>query len=533
MSRFLAIDIDSHGLIAVSGTARAGVVKVENVLAWTDGFPPFTPETAAALGTQLKERLKSAGIAPAPVLLSIGRDRIILKELRYPPVPPADEPNIVRFQAMKELTEAADEVVIDYVPYATHPGPDRRSLAVIVDRDVVKAAHFLCGAAGWKLAAITPRPFAAAALVEQAVTAGTVSASADEAVGLLLLGPHGGEFTVVRGGDVLFTRTVPASVITSNQSLAGEMKRNLAVFSSQYPTTLLTAILIPEVAGAGRSGSLDGVLEVPIVDFDPLEGTTAEVPAALHGRFAAPIGLLTARAHAETLPINFVSPRQPKPTADPVRRQLLVGGILGGLLLVFGIGFGVLELDAAGRRMQQLTIEKMDLEAERAQLESDAKRVRLVEEWEDRPPIWLDELYDLADRFERLEDTRVTSMTASTFQPDKAGKRPASGKLEIKLGTRDPDAVTDLVSAINRDNTAKDKFYASVQKTTGGLASGGTPFNQLFTITILVNRREPEKYTRTVDAKVPVRTAAPRLGPAIPQNSEQPTRSPNPFLSRP
>ena len=117
MPNFIALDLDSQGLYAVAGDAR-GAAQATHALAWTgddgDPPPPLTAETAKALGEKLRERLRAAGIAPAPVLVSVGRDRIILKELRYPAVAPTEEPALVRFQAMKEMSEAPDDVVLDY-----------------------------------------------------------------------------------------------------------------------------------------------------------------------------------------------------------------------------------------------------------------------------------------------------------------------------------------------------------------------------------------------------------------------------------
>ena len=520
MSRFLAIDIDSHCVYLADGTARAGSVRVDRIFAWDDGLTVVSPESARAFGERLKGRLKAAGVAPAPVLLGIGRERVILKELKYPPVPPADEPNLVRFQALKDGTEAADDLVVDYIPRGDVDG-ERHATAVVVGKELVRWCQTMVAATGLKLAAITPRPFVAGAVL------GRAGVASDNVVGLLTLGQHGGEFTIVRGRDLLFARSVSAQVMASDSALVGEIKRNLAVYAAHQSDHPLSAIYIPELAGAGWADRLADRLPVAVHEFDPVLGLKSDGPAANHGRFAAPVGLLAGQAESGGLPINIVSPRKPQAEADPGRRQIVLAAVVGCLLLVVGVGLGLLELSKSTRTMRQLQLEKFDLEDAKTRLELDAKRVRLAEDWEDQTPIWLDELYDLADRFDRLEDTRVSSITGSTVRPDKGGKRPAGGRLEIKLGTRNPDSVTELVSEINRDNTADKKHYVSVQKMTNGLASGDTPYNQLFTVTIMLNRRLPGEYVRQLEATVPETTNA----PTPPTPAPRPPSN-NPFAPR-
>src|SRR5262245_42020794 len=156
------------------------------------------------LGRRLRARLQAEGIAPAPVLVCVGRDRVILKDIRFPPVPPEDEPNIVRFQAVKELTDPAEEAVIDYMIVGS-AAAERRALALIVRRELLLTYQVLCRAAGLKLAAVTPRPFATA-LCLAGVAGSTVLTPLpqppDATVAVLTTTEHWAEFCVVRDGQL-------------------------------------------------------------------------------------------------------------------------------------------------------------------------------------------------------------------------------------------------------------------------------------------------------------------------------------------
>ena len=110
MARHLAIDWDYQQLRVVAATVRGSELRLEQAAVWEEEQSPNIAE-AAALGQRLRERLKSAGLAPAPVLVCVGRDRVILREVRYPSVAAAEEPAVIRFQVLKELTDSAADVI--------------------------------------------------------------------------------------------------------------------------------------------------------------------------------------------------------------------------------------------------------------------------------------------------------------------------------------------------------------------------------------------------------------------------------------
>lgn len=503
MSRFLAIDIDPQGLHAVLGTARGGAIRIERTLSWGDDgpLPPLTVDSAKAIGEQLRDRLKAARMEGAPALVAIGRDKVILKEVRFPTVPPSEEPALVRFQATKEITDAPEDVVVDYAPTDTDAGDGRRATAVIVRKDVFAAVQAMCTAAGLKLVGVTPRPFAVAAGLTRAYATGAVPPPErpGDADAALTFGTSGGEFTVVRSGQVTFTRTIPAPVLVSEQLLLAEVRRNLAVYASQNPAQPVQAVYVAEAeAGTGGwAGRLRAALAIPVHPFDPLAGADPGIPVEVRGRFAGAAGLLAGKA-ADALPINFVSPRQPKAQADPKKRQMILAALAALLLVGAGLVYGYLTLQSAETKLANLRREKQELENELANTEVDGKRLDAVDNWSNREISWLDELFDMTDRFPKGDTVRVNEFKGAVIAPDpKTGKQVASGTIDVFMGAKTPDPTYGLRAALDRDSTnPKVKYYVGSTNTTNGQASGNTPYKEFFKLHAQINRRPPTEYTR-------------------------------------
>lgn len=497
MSRFLAIDLEASGLFVASGTVRSDAVAVEKTLAWEDSRLPLTNENATALGESFKDALKAAGIAAAPVLVSVGRDRVILKELRYPAVRPSQEPNIVRFQAMKDLSEAPDDLVLDYVPTSEANG-ERRATAFVLKKDYHAAIQAFVLAAGLKLAAITPRPFAIAAALHRVVTL----AKPEDAVAVITLGAHGGEFTVLRGDHITFTRTISAQAMANGDTLSADVKRNLAVYGGSNSRAPLAELYLAEPTSPGYLGKLRLMLPLPVQPFDPFLST--DMPGENASRFTGAVGLLALRRAAE-LPINFASPRQPRAEADPNRKALLLTALACTLLLGLGFVYGFLELNRASENLASAERQKKNAEEILTSLDADAKRLQAVDDWTKREVVWLDELYDLFDRFPDIDRARVSSFKGEALPVDRVGKQPAQAKVDVRLNTGSPDAVNALLAAFDRDNTERNKYYVNPIKTAGGLVSGTSAgaLNLLFTISTLVNHRPASDFVRQALASPP------------------------------
>src|SRR5262249_20066023 len=138
---------------------------------------------------------REAGVAAAPLLVAVGRDKLVVKEVRYPAVPPHEEPGVVRFQAVKELADA-DEVVIDYqAAEAPEPTGERTALARALKRSHLAARQAVARAAGLKLAGVTPRAFGTVACLRRTADPAPEPGTA---FAVLTVGAAGGEFVVAR-----------------------------------------------------------------------------------------------------------------------------------------------------------------------------------------------------------------------------------------------------------------------------------------------------------------------------------------------
>lgn len=536
MPRFLAIDVDGNGLHVAAANLHRGAVTIEQVASRASP-PALSVSTASDLGLAIRELLTQSGIKPAPVLLCVGRDRIIPKEVRHPPTPPADEPAVVRFQGVKELSEAGEDVTMDYVPLPPSTAGERRALAVFVRKEVVAAARTLCESAGLKLAAVTPRPFAAVAGFQNAVRSGQTQPpqSPTAPVALVNIGPAGGEFTVARGSHVGFTRSIPAAAVGNDRLLIAELRRNLTVVAGTPATPPLEAIYVAEGQDPTRESWADrlgDVLPIPVRSFDPFAGSAVaeSIPPQLRSGFAGVVGLLAARAASETLPINFATPRQPRAEVSPHRPRILVGVLVAVLILGVGALYGFLEFSKASRRVANANDEKMQIDADLSRAELDAKRLAAADEFSNREVVWLDEVYDLSDRFPDIKKMRVVEIEASALAPPpKAVAKPGApkivpknakpdpvGQLRVVVTSEEPALVDRLVDAMNRD-----KFYSSTSKSTSGLSAGSSRAQQ-FTITTQVLHRAPSQYSRKLQVSPPSKAIAAEFAdPPAPAGSEK------------
>lgn len=451
MSRLLGLDWDHGVLRLVEASALGGKVTIQRAFSWTEQVAP-NPVQAEEAGRRLRDRLKEAGVAQAPVVACIGRDRVIIRDIRYPDVPAPEVPAIIRFQAAKELTFPADETVIDYsfinVPLASG---EKRALAVILRKELLAAYETMCKVAGLRLEGLTVRPFAL--LANWQAHAAAEGQTNGEFQALLV----GNELCVSRGTELLFSRSLGGSNGNGDRSteLVGELRRSFAAYAGQFPKDPVRTLYVGDPGLLADAASLAAKLRLPVRGYEPAGAARLNGQAGEAVDFASALGLVEAVGARRPLGVDFVHPKQP-PVAGPnkKRRMALIGAAVAVPVLAVAIAYSM-AVAARNAEIQELSDRKAELQKQIKAYDDVDKRYNDIGGWADGEMVIADELYDLFAIFPDVSGIRITSVQWAALPPEapaqnkSAAPKPASVKAKVPVGTLTFVASADSLEALD------------------------------------------------------------------------------------
>jgi Tfp pilus assembly PilM family ATPase len=460
LAQLLALDWDNKEFHLVSANVTRGKVHIQQAVSWREE-EPFVAAKAEQFGQRLQEEMKKAGMTAAPLIVGLGRDRVVVKEVRYPQVTPDVEAAVVRNQIIKDVTESPDDVFLDYYPLAepTKVG-ERRALSLVVRKDVVQALQTVAKTAGLKLLAVTARPFGIAACYKRlAGSTPQVPAppSADAVAGVLTVANGWAEFCATRGRQLLFARS-----LTVGEGLLGEVRRNLAAYAGQPQLTFpRDAVQALYVCGNGENAVLRekllATLGIPVYGLDPFASQDrVDVAESNRAGFTGAVGLLDLWAADGSTPVNFVKPREAKVTTSPGKRRAITYGVLGAAAALLVVFAGYRFVSLRHEELAALRIQKLDAEKQLKDLDPEIQYLAALKEFNDGAIPWLDEIYDLTARMPYEKGFRIKQVTGNPTS-SKTAKGHYGARMEI-TGVVDGSKkkkVEDLVVAINNDSNCK------------------------------------------------------------------------------
>lgn len=513
LASWLVIDWDQDQFHVLAVQAARRSARVTAALTWTHP-EPFIPGTAERVGKALRDFLKTEKVDAAPVIVGIGRDRILLKELRFPPIALHEEAALVRFQTAKELTEAADHYAIDYVHLHTDSGPgERQIMTVAARRDIVAMLQTMCQAAGLKLHAVTPRLFGVASALAHAVQPDASPLGPTKRTVVLTLGQRWAELCFFRGEQL-----IQAQALANGPLLLSEVKRNLAVFQAQHaveidvagPECLYVFGDDPNVLASLQSG-----LSVPAVILDPLgPESRGGVATKTPGAFAGAIGLALVWSQTKAGPVNLASPKKHQAPVSVSRQRVVFYGATAAAVLLVVAGSMLYVLATKKAEVAALTRDKADKKELLDSAAQERANLDAYKEWEQTTIPWLDEVYDLTARFPSVQGFHLNSLSAQYTATTTAKKGLKDAKEKDAKDGFSPVSVINLKgsAAPGKDESAILKQLNSSMSGDPHLrASIGRLNGNEFEMKIDVAKQSTAKYDTHL--KVPPPLTAPVVAP--------------------
>jgi type IV pilus assembly protein PilM len=319
------------------GTTTPTVVRVGQVELPRDAVRDGEVAEPETVATAIRQLWSQSKFSHKDVVIGIGNQRVLVRDLELPWMPPAQIRASLPFQVADLLPVAVEDALLDYVATGSRPGDQGevlQGLLVAATKETVLANTTAVEAAGLRPVMVDLNAFALArvmargdaatrtvALLDVGARVTTLVVVADgtpQFVRILPMGGHDvtdsvaiglgisrGEAEGVKRGsgpgrdDPAREAAVAERVIASTTALVEAVRNTLIYYASTHPGAAAERVVLTG-GGAELSGfvtHLDGAIRVPVVLGHPLStltvtdgGVPSDVLAAQHA-LAVPLGL--------------------------------------------------------------------------------------------------------------------------------------------------------------------------------------------------------------------------------------------------
>jgi len=456
MPRILAIDwdrLEARALLVHSGPTGSSVAG-----AWTASLASADAQspTPREVGTRLAAVIGGAASASATTLVGVGRDQVQMVLLSLSPAPPIELPELVRFQAERELTSLGPEAALDYIPLSGDATTPHQVLAAALSASGVTEVRQLCEAVGVEPDRITLRATAAASFVAR-----RLGAAANEVSLVVNRLTDEADLTVLVGEQVVLVRTVrlpdPGEVAGRARALAGEIRRTIAAVRQQLDEQQVSRVILCGIAAeAGGAANLASDLGLTVDVFDVAENApsglakTGLSPESL-ARFAAVMGMALGEADRRPPVVDFLNVRRRAAERKFTRQHGLAVAAAAMVILCFGLLLWKRSHDLSAQiaRVNAETTARQD-EFKTQQLDRAISDAASIEKWLATDVNWLDEFDRLSTKwrpesldskkYPAAEDAVITQLIA--FRPP--GNNAVGGRIAVQAVARGPQVVATL-----------------------------------------------------------------------------------------
>lgn len=452
----VAIDWDAEQVRMVAGESDGVRTKLRHAA--------IVPISEDGLAATLKTLSSTYSLNKSACLVAIGRDQAELRQMDFPPVPLAELPDMVRFQAIRQFAAAGDSATVDFIA-TQNDDTGVKAIVSATGPNHLNPIRKSIETTGWTLDRIALRPIAAAALYRVCVLEnsskrnGPVTSLPDGSATIALIDLVGdeAEIALMRRGRTVFVRSVrlPPEMPARTNALAGEIRRSMMACGAAGTNCHLVmwgdeARHDQEIKRLGEriSEQQDAPCQTELIDpFDLVDAdqTARESVGQTVGRLAPLIGLLAADAgHADEL-IDFENPRRTiEAKTDPRKVAAMVGIPVAVVAALLWMLWG--NLSRLDDQIESQTAANQEMRGKSDAAVELIAKVDRIDQFLNGDVNWLEELERLAIAMPGADQLMLSDVNAT------ANTRVGGGSIVISGRVTSPDVIDEFEAAMRDES---------------------------------------------------------------------------------
>lgn len=402
MAKIAAIDFDDSSARVVVAKTTGSSFQVQS--AFEVEMNSSFENDASQFGKDLTEALGNK-VGRCDALVSFGRGMSELRVISVPIVPDNELPDIVRFQALRQFANCAENAPVDFLKLSEGTD-DKKVLAATIPAEILENLKSGCNAAGLQLKGVKLRSTCSTALSQH---------TDPELKNYIIVDPSAKSFNleVVSFGKLCITRTIRSVAGDSSVQIVREIRRTLAAATNQIAEYETRNIVVfgNESDFDGLRATIEKDLQFDVKFINPFDFAPglSELPSRV-GTYASLIGLLVDHTSNKTETIDFLSPRKKVESSEGNRLKWIVGIAAAALFLLCG-GFAYWTLADLSSKIAKVNEQIKAGAVTDKTVQETIANVERIEEFDNAQVVWLRELANLSEDFSDPDFAIVNSAT--------------------------------------------------------------------------------------------------------------------------
>lgn len=448
MSKHIVFELHPDSLFATVCNRRGNQVSLESI-----SQQSISDDADADARTIKQAVVQAASVLNAgksEVTFVVARSMIEVRTVSVPRMDADELPDVIRFQAQRQLANMSDSWHLDYVMLPDEPGQEMMTALVsAMSPEKMAAIEAGCAQANMQLAHVAIAPIE---LARYALAAGKLgnSGGVGQASLVMCLSGQQADILVLKAGNVVLVRgtKLPSEPELLSRAIVGETRRSLMAAATQLGSESISEVLLvaaSELATAAEQPLADA-LGVPVIVVDPVE----LLPEGLAGReqlatqhtnrIASVAG---AALHATADRKSTIDLKNPKKRAPKKKNTTtwLLAAAAGLLLLLAGVSWWITTNRALD---EELLVARDTIKSKKELVEASRDKISQLAEVETflkGSPNYLDELSYISRKIPASEQVILGGPTFSTL-PN------GSGQIRMPIATDSASTISEFEESL-------------------------------------------------------------------------------------